>query len=151
MAQWWFPYGRYDVQNSFQDVHDVLILDIFVTLIWSMHDHDSHGEGILGSLKQQRRQRKRYLKINIWEMMWLFFLTCYIFDRARCKWTGRGALDLLLCVHVVVKTLNLEIHTFIRETTVRQKIVLKCVLHVQLIIVIVFWHCAVVFAVVAAY
>ena len=40
-----------------------------------------------------------------------------MFDRARGKWTGRRAVevyidgmkDLLFCVHVVVKTLNLEI------------------------------------------
>ena len=45
-----------------------------------------------------------------------FFLPSFIVDRACCKWTGRGADEvnkrmkyLLLCVDVVVKTLNLEI------------------------------------------
>ena len=38
--------------------------------------------------------------------------------------------DLLLCVHVVVKTLNLEISRFYRFGRLRQRIVLKCVLHV---------------------
>ena len=38
--------------------------------------------------------------------------------------------DLLLCVHVVVKTLNLEIFT-LSFGRLRQTIVLKCVLHVQ--------------------
>ena len=42
----------------------------------------------------------------------------FIVDRARCKWTGRGAVEVnienerfttVLCVDVVVKTLNLEI------------------------------------------
>ena len=44
------------------------------------------------------------------------FLASFIVDRARCKWTGRSAVevnkrmkDLLLGVHVVVKTLNVEI------------------------------------------
>ena len=44
-----------------------------------------------------------------------FFLASLIVDRARCKWTGRSAAEVnienkrLLCVYVVVKTLNLEI------------------------------------------
>ena len=38
--------------------------------------------------------------------------------------------DLLLCVHVVVKTLNLEISRFYRFGRLRQRIVLKSVLHV---------------------
>ena len=50
-------------------------------------------------LKQQRRQgqRKRYLKINIWEMVTILLLLplphILIFDRARGKRTGRSAVE----------------------------------------------------------
>ena len=40
------------------------------------------------------------------------FLTLPIIDKAQCKWTGRSAermKDLLTCVHIAIKTLNLEI------------------------------------------
>ena len=44
------------------------------------------------------RQRKRHLKINIWEMMtiicdYFFFLASFIVDRARSKWTGRNTVE----------------------------------------------------------
>ena len=49
-----------------------------------------------------------------------------IVGKARCKWIGRSnveeiwrANDLLFCVHVVVKTLNLEIAL---QTTSKQKV-----------------------------
>ena len=44
-----------------------------------------------------KEQCKRHLKIHIWEVVTIcdncFFLASFIGDRARCKWTGRSAVD----------------------------------------------------------
>ena len=48
-------------------------------------------------LKRRQRERKRHLKINIWETVgerdYCFFLASFIIDRARCEWTGRSAIE----------------------------------------------------------
>ena len=76
-------------------------------------------------VKQQRRERqwKLHLKLNIWEMVTILLLLLipllFIVGRSRCKWTGWSAVEvnvenerLLLCVHAVAKTLDLEISRF---------------------------------------
>ena len=96
-------------------------------------------------LKQQRRQRqrKRYLKINIWEMVtidfcdYCFFFASFFVDRARCKWTGRSAVEVNIENErfTVVCSRCRENLTFGNFTLSfgrwRQRIVLKCVPHVQ--------------------
>ena len=72
--------------------------------------------------KQQRRlrQRKRHLKVNIWEMLTIFQLLIvarilYIVDNARYKWTVKSAVEanmgneiFTVVYSVVFKTLKIS-------------------------------------------
>ena len=84
--------------------------------------------GSFNKLKQLRRQqqRKHHLKIQNWEMvtmLWLLLLP-------RILYCWQSTLH-YCCLHVGAKTLNLEISRCHLADYVRQRIVLKCVPHVQ--------------------
>ena len=94
-------------------------------------------------LKQTRRQRqrKRRSKIKIWEMMTFligFFLASSRWQTTlKMDWSERRIIKYrewkimcLMCVHVVVKPFNLE-NFKLSCGRLRQRIVLKCVPHVQ--------------------
>ena len=56
----------------------------------------SDTEGLIKQ-QQHQQQRKRQLKINISEMVTILLILLlprtFIADRARCKWVGRGAVE----------------------------------------------------------
>ena len=83
------------------------MLDIY--LLGSLCSHDGYAGQI-----------KRHLKVNVCLIVTilrlLLLLAFFIVDKLRYRWTGRSAVTLnreterfTVCVHVVVKAINLEI------------------------------------------
>ena len=109
---------------------------------YDWHDRYDRYNDMETRLKQQQRKRqcKRHLKINIWELgtiLWLLHASSshplLLTELAGNKWTGRSAVEVKKRkwkIYCCVFNVKFGIFTLSFDR-LRQRIVLKCVPHVQ--------------------